>query len=89
MSGLRLQYTAKRGYFLSCPLNTPPPPNAFVQITKSGKKFNFSSEELLHLNMRTRESMEEIFMLTARCMSHALPYLRVTDETQSVGGAER
>ena len=32
MSGLRLQYTAKRGYFLSSPLNSPPAPNIFLQV---------------------------------------------------------
>ncbi len=54
------------GHFFTTPLSSPPPPDAFIQISKQGRKWQFSSKELSNLNLRCRDSLEEIFMLTSR-----------------------
>jgi hypothetical protein len=74
LSFSKIQATMKRdvfvGYFLS--LNGPVPPassGSFIEVVQQGQKCTFSTEELVNLNLRCQESLEEIFLLTARYYS--------------------
>lgn len=74
---LRLQFTAKRGYYYSVLMNGKnPPPKGAIQIARQGKSWTFSTESLSALNTRQNESLNEIMLLTARVLDELLHSLR-------------
>ena len=60
-----VKHTAGRGYFLSIPLDHCTEfPKLFIQATKSGRFIHCSTEEVTSLNMRARENVHDLLVLT-------------------------
>ncbi|KAL6046684.1 MutS protein msh4 [Balamuthia mandrillaris] len=73
---LRLEYNARRGYYLSLPISSGKPPSCFIQVSKKGKKWLCSSKELISYNARLSESMNEILLMTDRIIEDLLNKIR-------------
>lgn len=63
ISGLKSAYNVSRGYHLICPLNTKLS-DIFVQAVKSKKGIICSTDELISINDRRKESIKSIYLLT-------------------------
>lgn len=74
---VRGEYNTRRGHHLSCPIVAGDHlPQGLVQVVKKGKKWAFSTEEMISLNARINESMDEIFLLTDRVIEELLSETR-------------
>lgn len=82
MPNLRLLYSAKRGFYLSLGAGSsmmserPTLPRVFLQVSKQRGKLSFSSEELISLNNKHRESFNEIVLLTNRILEESAQEIR-------------
>jgi len=74
---VRAEYNTRRGHHLSCPIvDGDCLPDLFVQVVKKRKKWTFSTEEMMSLNTRINESMNEILLLTDRVTENILVEIR-------------
>ncbi len=64
------RYNTKRGYHFALAI-APPSATAgtFVQVTRQGKRWLCSSQDLMRLNSRAREAVEEIQLLSTRIVA--------------------
>jgi DNA mismatch repair ATPase MutS len=70
MPTLQLQFVVGRGYHLTLPPPPPAPalPADFVQVQRQAKRWRCSTEQLLSLNQRNAESLQEILIITERLL---------------------
>lgn len=73
---LQLQYSAKRGYFMRVNVPAPILPKIFIQVLQQKKFVKFSSEELISLNQKQKDSMTEILQLSNRMLEELFHDLR-------------
>lgn len=73
---LQLQYNHKRGYFLGINKFDVMLPEIFIQVNRKKKSVQFSTEELISLNDRQKESVKEIMQLTNRILEGLFLKLR-------------
>ena len=73
---LTIKYSAKRGFFFQTNNFSGEFPQYCIQIKKQKNNSTFSTENLLKLNERQKESMKEIMILSSRVVSELLLDLR-------------
>ena len=78
-SGIKLAYSASRGYHLSLPsevLQSSVSSEIFIQLVKRGKRVLATTETISSLNDRQEESFAEITLMTSRVLQELLANLR-------------
>ncbi|KAJ5068017.1 muts protein [Anaeramoeba ignava] len=73
---LKLLYTRKRGYYLSIPLAIGHLPEVFVKAIRHRKRWLCTSDNLIALNERNKESITEILLLTEGVINNLVFSLR-------------
>ncbi|KAL0221510.1 hypothetical protein RCL1_001364 [Eukaryota sp. TZLM3-RCL] len=66
LNDLKLHFTAKRGHYLSLPIEEVPQPGTikgFIQNIRAGKRVTFSLTTLESLNNRSNEALNEVMVL--------------------------
>jgi DNA mismatch repair protein MSH4 len=67
MPTLQLQFAVGKGFHLTGPLGAALPAD-FVQVQRQARRFRCSTEQLLSLNQRNNESLQEILIITERLL---------------------
>lgn len=65
--GMRVtvKYTTTRGYYLSVPMSHAPDlPEEFLHPTKNGRTINFTTNEVASFNLRARDNVRDLLVLT-------------------------
>lgn len=65
LPALKVQFHAKRGWFLTLP-SVVPLADLFVQVTVHNRKMSFTTHELSSLSDRNKEAQTEIILMTER-----------------------
>lgn len=63
-ASLKLKNTATRGYYLQ--MEDKPEHEKFVQISKRGKKYSFTTNQIVSFNTRFKDLIQEIYNLTEK-----------------------
>lgn len=61
---LKLKNTTVRGYYLS--MDEKPENDKFIQVSKKGKKYLFTTNQIISFNIRINELIKEIYSLTEK-----------------------
>jgi len=72
-----VKFSTARGYYLSLPVEMASNlPNEFIQPTKSGKYINCSTEEVLSLNIRAQDNIQDLLIMTHERIQQVLDIAR-------------
>jgi DNA mismatch repair protein MSH4 len=72
-----VKYSTARGYFLSLPAEMAPTlPTIFIQPTKSGNAIHCTTEEVHSLNIRARDNVQDLLIMTHDRIQEVLAFAR-------------
>eukprot|EP00753_Platysulcus_tardus_P020846 PLAT8434.1.p1 GENE.PLAT8434.1~~PLAT8434.1.p1 ORF type:complete len:508 (+),score=190.01 PLAT8434.1:135-1526(+) len=74
--GLRVRYTASRGYHLTVPRSVRALPEEFCQAVRGRKHIAVSTQDLISLNDRSVEALTEIYVMTISVLQSLQERLR-------------
>jgi len=76
LPSLKVQYNSKRGYFFTVPVSVKNIPTIFGSAAMQGKKWMISTDQLETLNIRIKESLKDIYLMTDRVVGTLMGYIR-------------
>lgn len=77
ISHVAVRYSTARGYYLSLPVEMASNlPNDFIQPSKSGRFIFCTTEEVQSLNIRSRDNIEDLLLLTHERIQEVLDVAR-------------
>jgi DNA mismatch repair protein MSH4 len=77
LNSIKLQFNTRRGYFISFDKqNINNLQTIFIQISQQGKKINCSTEQLIRLNQRNNDSLQEILLMTEKIINDLIYSIR-------------
>jgi DNA mismatch repair ATPase MutS len=73
---LKVQYNTKRGYYFTVPGTVKHIPAIFGHASMQGKKWILSTDQLETLNIRSKESLQDIYLMTERVIEGLIAEIR-------------
>lgn len=73
---LKVQYNTKRGYSFTVPGSIKHIPAIFGHASVQGKKWILSTDQLETLNIRSKESLQDIYLMTERVIESLIGEIR-------------
>jgi hypothetical protein len=71
-----VQYNTKRGYYFTVPGTVKHIPAIFGHASMQGKKWILSTDQLETLNIRCKESLQDIYLMTERVIEGLMAKIR-------------